>query len=379
MKIILAPDSFKESMTAIQAADALERGFREVFPDAEMVKLPMADGGEGTVQALVDAMDGKMMQAQVTGPLGHPVEASYGLIGGGKTAIIEMAAASGLHLVPPSQRNPLVTTTRGTGELLRHALDQGVQHIIVGIGGSATNDGGAGMVQALGVRLTDADGKELGAGGGELVHLAEIDTSGMDPRLREVRIEAACDVDNPLTGANGASVVFGPQKGATPAMVEVLDRGLARYATVLKRALGGTRIAELPGAGGAGGLAGGLAAFLGAELRPGVQLVLEAVRFAEQAQGADLVVTGEGRIDGQSIRGKTPVGVAEAARRLGIPVVVVAGTLGPGWEAVHDYGVDAVFSIVPGVVGLPEAIRNAEEYTYRTAAQIARLLRLARS
>jgi len=324
MKIVIAPDSFKESLSAFQAARAIEKGFRDVFPEAEYVLIPMADGGEGTVQSLVDATGGTVIEKRVTGPLGEPVDAFFGLLGDGKTAVIEMAAASGLHLVPNEKRNPLLTTTRGTGELIRAALDKGVEHLIIGVGGSATNDGGAGMIQALGGRLLDQKRQEIAPGGGHLSELAEIDLSSLDSRLKKVKIDVACDVDNPLTGPNGASAVFGPQKGATPEMVRQLDENLSRFADVVEQTLE-KPIRHVPGAGAAGGLGAGLLAFLDAELKRGVEIVLEAVQFQERVKDASLVITGEGRIDGQTISGKTPIGVAKAAKQYGIPVIGIAG------------------------------------------------------
>ncbi|AWO74406.1 glycerate kinase [Geobacillus thermoleovorans] len=359
MKIVIAPDSFKESLSALEVAEAVERGFRTVFPEGEYVKVPMADGGEGTVRSLVDATGGRIVETEVTGPLGEPVRAFFGLLGDGKTAVIEMAAASGLHLVPRDRRNPLVTTTRGTGELILAALDAGATHLIIGIGGSATNDGGAGMVQALGGRLLDEDGCDIGPGGGALADLHAIDLSGLDPRLGGVRIDVACDVDNPLTGPNGASAIFGPQKGATPDMVAVLDRNLAHYADVIRRDLG-KQVGDIPGAGAAGGLGAGLLAFLPAELKRGVEIVIETVQLAERVKDADLVITGEGRIDGQTVFGKTPIGVAKTAKQFGVPVI----------------GIAALFTIVPGVVPLEKALEQAEHYVTQTARHIASVYRL---
>ncbi|WP_409290814.1 glycerate kinase [Peribacillus sp. SCS-37] len=377
MKIVIAPDSFKESLTSLEAARAIETGFKSIFPDAEYCRLPMADGGEGTVQSLVDATGGRIEERTVTGPLGKPVKAFYGLSGDGQTAVIEMAAASGLHLVPPAERNPLVTTTRGTGELIAAALDTGVKHIIIGIGGSATNDGGAGMIQALGGRLLDAAGKEIGPGGGALRELDTIDLSGLDVRLQNVRIEAACDVDNPLTGRSGASAVFGPQKGASPEMVELLDQNLTHFADIAERALGKS-FRDTEGAGAAGGLGAGLLAFLQAELKKGVQIVLEAVRFEEAVKDADLVITGEGRIDSQTIHGKTPIGVAKAAKKYGVPVIAMAGSLSMDSEVVYEHGIDALFTIVPGITTLPDALEHAGEYIERTARSIAAAMKIAK-
>ncbi|MUG67834.1 MULTISPECIES: glycerate kinase [Paenibacillus] len=376
MKIVIAPDSFKESLSALEAAEAIEKGFRSVFPDADYYKMPMADGGEGTVRSLVDATGGTIMERVVTGPLGEPVQAFFGITGDGRTAIIEMAAASGLHLVPAERRNPLLTSTRGTGELIRFALEEGVEHMIIGIGGSATNDGGAGMVQALGGRLLDRSGREIGPGGGALSDLHEVDMSGLDARLAGVRIEVACDVDNPLTGPRGASAVFGPQKGATPDMVQLLDRNLSHFADVAEQALGKT-FREKEGAGAAGGLGAGLIAFLNADLRRGIDIVLNASRFEDIVRDADLVITGEGRIDRQTIYGKTPIGVAKAAKKYDVPVIGIAGSLSDDSAVVHDHGIDALFSIVPGVVTLPEAFESAAVNMERTARNIAASMKMS--
>ncbi|MEC1650276.1 glycerate kinase [Bacillus vallismortis] len=378
MKIIIAPDSFKESLSALEAADAIERGFKSVFPNADYRKLPMADGGEGTVQSLVDGTNGWIKEQVVTGPLGEPVEAFFGMMGDGKTAVIEMAAASGLHLVPVERRNPLVTTTRGTGELMAAALDAGAEHLIIGIGGSATNDGGAGMIQALGGRLLDESGREIGPGGGALSQLASLDISELDPRFENVKLEVACDVDNPLTGPKGAAAVFGPQKGATEDMVDVLDQNLAHFADVAEKALG-TASREIKGAGAAGGLGWSLLAFLDADLKRGIDIVLEAVDFEDEVQDADLVITGEGRIDSQTIYGKTPIGVAKAAKSYDVPVIGIAGSVSRDSDAVYQHGIDALFSIVPGAVPLEDAFEHAAEYMERTARDIAASIKLAKT
>ncbi|MBU8756164.1 glycerate kinase [Priestia megaterium] len=375
MKIVIAPDSFKESLTALHVCEALEKGIKTHFPNAEISKVPMADGGEGTVQSLVDATGGQIIQAKVTGPLGKEVEAFYGILGDGKTAVIEMAAASGLHQVPMDERNPLITTTRGTGELILKALDQKVKHIIIGIGGSATNDGGAGMAKALGAKLLNTNGAEIKEGGGSLNQLAAIDLTNFDSRLAEVKVEVACDVDNPLTGATGASAVFGPQKGATPDMVKQLDRNLAHYAAVIEKEMD-IHIQNVPGAGAAGGLGGGLLAFLSAELKPGVDIVIEATQLERYIKDANLVITGEGRIDGQTIYGKTPIGVAKTAKKHSVPVIAIAGSIGAGSEAVYEHGISALFSVVPGAVTLPEALEKAGENIERTAKNVASVIRL---
>ncbi len=377
MKIIIAPDSFKESLTAMEVANAIETGFKQVFADAQYIKLPMADGGEGTVQSLVDATQGEIVNCTVTGPLGEPVSGFYGLMGDGDTAIIEMAAASGLHLVPAAQRNPLVTTTYGTGELIKSVLDKGVKHIIVGIGGSATNDGGIGMAQALGIRLLDQQGNELGYGGGELDKLATIDMSGLDARLKDVRLEVACDVDNPLCGEKGASRVFGPQKGATPDMVAQLDANLSHYGDIIFQQLG-VDVKPMAGAGAAGGLGAALLGLLNAQLRPGIDIVMDAVKLTELVADADLVITGEGRIDSQTIHGKTPIGVARAAKQFNLPVIGIAGCLADDCGVVHDHEhpIDAVFAVVNRSVDLPTALAEAKQNIELTSRNIAASLGL---
>lgn len=375
MKIVIAPDSFKESLTALEAAEAMERGFKKVLPNAQYVKVPMADGGEGTVQSLVDATGGKIIFKKVTGPLGQPVDAFFGILGNKTTAVIEMAAASGLHLVPTEQRNPLLTTTRGTGELILAALDHGVSHIIIGLGGSATNDGGAGMAKALGVKLLDNEGMEIGEGGGSLCDIASIKIAELDSRLAHTKIDIACDVDNPLTGEKGASAIFGPQKGATPEMVARLDNNLSHYAAIIEQELG-KNINDVPGSGAAGGLGGGLLAFLSSRMKRGIDIVIEATGLSRIVEDANLVITGEGKIDGQTIFGKTPIGVARAAKKYGIPVVGIAGMVADDSEIVHDHGIDAVFSIVPGVISLADAFKHAEVFLEKTAMNIAAVFKM---
>lgn len=375
MKIVIAPDSYKESLSALEVATAIERGFREIFPEAVYVKLPVADGGEGTVEAMIAATQGRIVHVPVTGPLGERVEGFYGLSGDEQSAFIEMAAASGLELVVPSQRNPLKTTSWGTGELIRHALDSGVKHIIIGIGGSATNDGGAGMVQALGAKLLDDSGQPLGQGGGELGKLARIDLSGLDRRLTECRIEVACDVTNPLTGKDGASAVFGPQKGATPEMIVTLDNALAQYARVIARDLD-IDVLNLAGGGAAGGMGAALYAFCGAQLRQGIEIVTDALHLADQVADADLVITGEGRIDSQTIHGKVPVGVAKVAKRFNKPVIGIAGSLTADVGVVHDHGIDAVFSVIYTICSLEDALENASENVRMAARNIAAVLKV---
>ncbi|YCI82333.1 glycerate kinase [Enterobacteriaceae bacterium] len=375
MKIVIAPDSWKESLSALDVARAIEDGFREIFPTAEYVSLPVADGGEGTVEAMVAASGGRIINVTVRGPLGEPVAAFYGLSGDGKRAIIEMAAASGLERVPPASRNPRITTSWGTGELIRHALDYGVEHIIIGIGGSATNDGGAGMLQALGVRLLDRRGVSLQQGGAALAELARIDASGIDPRLAACRVEVACDVTNPLTGPDGASAVFGPQKGATPEMVQELDRALAHFATLIFRDLNKS-VSTLAGGGAAGGMGAALWAFCGGVLRPGCEIVTEALNLDTLVADASLVITGEGRIDSQTIHGKVPVGVARVAKRYGLPVIGIAGSLTRDVGVVHHHGIDAVFSVLYRICTLEEAMNGATANIRLTARNIAATLKV---
>ncbi|TBL80346.1 glycerate kinase [Paenibacillus thalictri] len=377
MKIVLAPDSYKGSLTAKQACDAMEEGILRAAPHAEIAKVPMADGGEGTVQSLIDATGGKLLTVEVTGPLGDKVKASYGILGDGETAVIEMAEASGLYLIAAENRNPLATTTYGTGELIRAALDQGCRKFIMGLGGSATNDGGAGMAQALGVRLLDAEGAELTPGGGALSRLERIDASGLDPRIAECAFTVACDVDNPLLGPAGASAVFGPQKGATPAMVAELDAALGHYAAALRRDLGAD-VAELAGAGAAGGLGAGVVAFLNAELRRGVDIVIAASNLEKHLTGATLVFSGEGQCDFQTERGKTPYGVAITAQKQGVPCFLIAGAVGQGIEVLYKSGVASVFSMVDKPMALEDAMSSAHRLLADAAERIMRVYLTAR-
>jgi len=360
LKIVIAPDSFKESLTALEVANAIEKGFKRVFPGASYVKVPVADGGEGTVQAMVDACGGDIIKLSVSGPLGDEVEAFYGMLGDGQTAVIEMAAASGLQLVPTEKRNPLLTSSFGTGELILDALNRGAKKTILGLGGSATNDGGAGMMTALGVRFFNNDGQAVSNGGRGLSEIAGIDISQLDSRLADIPFDVACDVDNLLCGDKGASAVFGPQKGATPEMVAQLDDSLDHYAKQLK-ALTGKDVRDIKGAGAAGGMGAAVLALLSARLRPGVEIVMETVGLAEKVAGASLVITGEGRIDSQTIHGKTPVGVARVAKAAGCRVIGIAGSLSDDHEIVYEHGFDAVFSIVPGPMDLQEALRTGAE------------------
>jgi glycerate kinase len=380
MKIVIAPDHYKESLAALDVAKQIEAGFREIYPDADYVMIPMADGGEGTVEAMVAATKGKRVEARVTGPLGRPVDAFYGLTGAAghgeaQIAVIEMAAASGLVLVAPAERDPMHTTTFGTGELIRAALDAGARRFLIGIGGSATNDGGAGMARALGASFLDKHGKELELGGGALRNLARIDVTKLDGRLRDCQIDVACDVDNVLTGPEGASAIFGPQKGATPEMVALLDSILAGYAERIQADLG-ISVLEVPGSGAAGGLGAGLMAFLGARLRPGVDIVTDALGLDGIVANADLVITGEGRIDGQTAHGKTAVGVARLAKRHGKPVIGIAGCLTKEAASVYPLGIDAIFSVLSRPCTPAEAFAEGAENIRVASRNVAAVLRL---
>lgn len=373
MKVVIAPDSFKESLSAREVAAAIAAGLREVFSDAEIRCIPMADGGEGTVDAMAAAMNGRVLRAVVTGPMGEAIAASFAITANGKTAILEIAAASGLELVPLAKRDPLLATSYGTGELILAALEAGVRHCIIGIGGSATVDGGAGMLQALGATLRDGDGHVIEArGGASLARVRRIDLSKIDKRIAACNIEVACDVDNPLLGENGAAAVFGPQKGATVEMIVELERNLTRFAEALRVATG-IDVATIPGGGAAGGLGAAFVACLGATLRPGVALIAELVGLEDALQDADLVVTGEGRIDGQTARGKTPVGVAALAKRYGKPVIALAGSVGANVGEVYRHGIDAVFSIQQRPCSREEAFANAAGDLQATARNVARL------
>ena len=372
MKIVIAPDGFKGNLSALQVARAIDKGIRRVVPDALTTLKPMADGGEGTVQAMVDATGGKVMTTEVTDPLGGRVSAHWGLLSDKVTGVIEMASASGLPLVPPEKRNPLLTTTYGTGELILAALESGCRKLIIGIGGSATNDGGAGMAQALGARLLDSTGAELPFGGAALANLEHIDVTNLDSRLADCEVLIASDVSNPLCGAHGASAVYGPQKGATPEMVTHLDAALAHYADVIQRDLG-IKVKDVPGAGAAGGLGAGLIVFLKAELIPGIDIVIQATNLVEHLKDADLVFTGEGRIDSQTARGKVPTGVAKRAKEFGLPVIAIAGEILDDYHIVYEHGIDAVLSIAPGPISLSQSMAEAEKLITDTAERATRL------
>jgi glycerate 2-kinase len=375
VNILVAPDSFKGSLTALEAADAMVQGIREVIPEAEIASLPLADGGEGTVEALVTATRGRMIPATVTGPLGDPVEAVYGVLGDDVTGVVEMAQAAGLTLLSEKERNPLLTTTRGVGELMLAALDAGCTKLIVGLGGSATNDGGAGMAQALGARLLGADGRDLRPGAAHLMSLARIDTSSLDPRLARVTVSAASDVTNPLCGPEGASAVYGPQKGASPQIVGMLDKALAHYAEIIARDLG-KEVSELPGAGAAGGLGAGLVAFCDAKIRSGANLVLEMFEFDTLLESADVVFTGEGRIDAQTAFGKAISVVALLAEKHGVPVVAFTGSLQVETRALARRGVAGVVPITSSPMTEAEAIAGAGELLQTAVERTVRLLQL---
>ena len=378
MKIVVAPDSFKGSVSALEAACAIEQGLRRVFPDAVIDKIPMADGGEGTVQSLVDVTGGHLQTQRVLDPLGNEVDAQFGILSDSETAVIEMAAASGLTLVPTDKRNPLRTTTYGTGQLIHTALEAGCRRLIIGIGGSSTNDGGAGMAEALGVRLLDTNGKQIPYGGEGLGQLASIDMTGLHPAVAETETVVACDVNNPLTGPDGASQVYGPQKGATPEMIETLDTHLAHFDEVLTQTLGKS-FNDIPGAGAAGGLGAGLMAFLNAELRLGVDIMIDAVNLRERMKGAAIVFTGEGQLDFQTAFGKTPVGVAKVAKADNIPVIAIAGGIAEGAEAIYEAGIDAMLGIVQEPMELAVAVANTSRLIADTAEQAARLIKIGQS
>ncbi|EGR2467894.1 glycerate kinase [Vibrio cholerae] len=372
MKVVIAPDSFKESLTAKQVCDAIQAGLARVWHDAKFVAIPVADGGEGTVQSLVDATQGRLVEVKVMGPQGKRVEAFYGMLGDNQTAVIEMAAASGLHHVPVAQRDPKLTTSFGTGELIRHALDQGVTKLIIGLGGSATNDGGVGMLAALGARFTNADGDPIQLTGGGLRELTHINLQDFDPRLQHCDILVACDVNNPLCGDKGASAVFGPQKGATPEDVQLLDGALRQFGLLTEKVTG-KMVLESAGAGAAGGMGAALLAYTQARLRPGIEIVLETVQLAYQVSDADLVITGEGRIDSQTVHGKTPMGVAKVAKRFDVPVLALCGCTGDNYQAVYQCGIDAVFAAVPRAMLLEDALKESDFNLADLAENVARL------
>ncbi len=375
MKIVIAPQAFKGSISALDAAEAMRKGILAVFPDADVTLVPVADGGDGTLETLVEGSGGEIREAEVTGPLGERRTAEWGAMGDGVTAVIEMARTSGLALAPLDRRDPLNATTYGLGEIVGAALDDGFRRFIMGIGGSATNDAGAGMAQALGARLLDDAGNELPRGGAALANLSRIDMTGIDPRVAESSFLVACDVSNPLTGPEGASAIYGPQKGATPEMVQTLDTALLRFSEIARQDIG-AEVNDLRGAGAAGGLGGGMVAFLDAELRAGVDIILDTVGLEEALEGADLVLTGEGALDYQTVYSKAPIGVAERARRRGIPVIAIAGTLGDRYRLVHERGIEAAVSITNAPMSLEEASARSAELIADAAEQAARMMKV---
>ena len=371
MKIIIAPDSFKGSMTAMEAAEAIGKGVKKAARDAEMLLVPVADGGEGTMDSLVAATGGRKAYVTVTGPLLEPVQAAYGILGDGETCVIEMASASGICLVEREKLNPLEATTYGTGELIKSALDDGLRKFILAIGGSATNDGGIGMLQALGLKVTVSSGKEAGLGAAAIGEITDFDESGFDPRIKDCEFLIASDVDNPLVGLRGASRVFGPQKGATAEMVELLDGYLSRWADLVERKKG-IRLHDRPGAGAAGGIGGAFQAFFPSVTKRGIDIVIEYTRLAEKMAGADCVFTGEGQIDFQTASGKTPMGVAQEAKKKGVPVFALAGSVGGGIEELYPCGITSVHSIINAPLALEEAIRNGPVLLEQAAEQVMR-------
>ena len=374
MKVVIAPQAFKGSISALEVAKAIDEGVRRVLSETETVLVPVADGGDGTLETLVESSGGEIRASEVTGPLGDKVVAQWGAMGDGRTAVIEMARTSGLALIGVDERDPLVATTYGLGEAISNALDAGFRRFIIGIGGSATNDAGAGMAQALGARLLDKDGRDLPFGGAALARLDTIDMSGFDDRARESEFSVACDVNNPLTGPEGASAVYGPQKGATPEMVADLDAALLHLADVARRDLG-VEINDVPGAGAAGGLGGGLIAFLSGTLRTGVDIVLDTVGLDRLLDGADLVITGEGQMDFQTVYDKAPIGVARRAKAKGIPVVAISGSLGERFTDVHQHGIDAASAITLAPMTLDEASRRAAELIASATEQALRFMK----
>lgn len=368
-RVVIAPQSFKGSADAVAVAAAIARGFRRVLPDAQVDELPLADGGEGTVHALVRATKGSIRTSRVHDPLLREIDAEWGILGDGKTAVVEMAAASGLPLLRESERDPRITSTRGTGELILEAAASGAHRIVIGIGGSATNDGGAGMARALGYRFLDRDGQDLPDGGAALRQLHHLEGQ-TDPRLIRPAIEVACDVRNPLLGPEGASAIYGPQKGATPAMIAELDAALATYADVIEGFVG-RNVRDVPGAGAAGGLGAGLLAFLDARLRSGAELVLDATKFASRIAGADLVITGEGRVDAQSAYGKLTQAVTQAARAAGVRAAMVVGGTAPGYEALLRQGVELIEVSTPPGMPLADAMQNAAPLIEEAAVRLA--------
>ncbi|MXZ33673.1 MAG: glycerate kinase [Acidobacteria bacterium] len=374
MRILVAPNAFKESLSAVDAAAAISRGLLKVLPNSRITQLPIADGGDGTLEAVVEGTHGKIFRARVLDPLGKKIFAHYGLTGDGKTAVIEMSRASGLALVPTSQRNPMRCTSYGTGQLIKAALKRGVHDIILGIGGSATVDGGIGALQALGVEFLDRRGRPVGWGGNGLKSIARIDMDRINPLLKRARILVACDVDNPLVGPRGSAAVFGPQKGATPGMVRKLDERLGRLGKLIQQTTG-RDVSQVAGSGAAGGIAGGFMGLLGARLSPGSDLVFDLLQVEEQVKKADLIFTGEGQIDYQTPFGKGPGMLAKIARENGVPVIGIAGSVAGDVGGLYDQGFTALFSIVASPLTIEAAIQNADRLLEAQSEQVARLLR----
>lgn len=372
MKIVIAPDSYKGSLSAKEVGLAIERGVKRAKNESVTVVVPMADGGEGTMDCLIDATDGRFMEVIAKNPLGRDIKSGIGILGDGITCVIEMAMSSGLYLIEEHERNPLYTTTYGFGQLIEAGLDHGCRHFILGLGGSATNDGGAGMLQALGADLLGQDGQPLGFGGGELGKIAEIRLEGLDPRIAESEFIIACDVNNPFVGPSGASAVFGPQKGATPEMVLQLDQNLKHFADLIERTKG-IAIHDIPGTGAAGGLSGGILAFMDGQLESGISIVTRMTDLESAILDADLVITGEGQVDFQTARGKTPCGVAHVARKHQVPVIVLAGSIGQGIESLYEHGVSAVISILNRPMPLDEAVELTETLLEQAAEQVVRI------
>ncbi len=375
MRIVIVPDSFKECLSATQVAEAIASGIQKVAPEKVIICLPVGDGGEGTVEAIVTATGGKIVPTPSVDALNRPIQSFYGILGDGKTALIEMAAASGIELIAPEERNPLITSTYGTGLLLKAAMDDGFTNIILAIGGSATNDGGAGMAQALGFDLQDKNGEPIAQGGGSLADLYSIDSSHVHPLLSTVKITVACDVRNPLLGISGASLVYGPQKGATPEMVKTLEINMTHFAILLQQEFG-VNFAEIPGSGAAGGLGSGLLAFCNAEMVSGFELFSQLTHLEEQIGQASLIFTGEGKIDEQTAFGKTISGVAKLAKKYEVPVIALAGKLEGSFEKLHNQGVTSIFSIADRPMSMEESKNRAAKLLAGTTEQIMRMLKI---
>tara|TARA_Y100000588_G_scaffold75854_2_gene79098 strand:- start:6278 stop:7420 length:1143 start_codon:yes stop_codon:yes gene_type:complete len=378
MNIIIAPQTFKGSISALNVAKAMESGVLKVIPNANITLVPVADGGDGTLETLVETSNGDIRTIEVTGPMGDRIEAQWGAMGDGKTAVIEMARTSGLALVPEQNMNPLISTTFGLGETIKHALDSGFRKFIIGIGGSATNDAGAGMAQALGIHFLDANGKELSFGGAALSKLDQIDLKSLDARALQSEFLVACDVSNPLTGPEGASAIYGPQKGASPEMVDQLDSALRNFGNIISRDID-IDVDKIPGSGAAGGLGAGLTALLGATLRKGVDIVLDSVNLDSHLKDADLVITGEGQMDYQTIYAKAPIGVAERSSLYGVPVIAISGSLGENYQVVHKHGISAVGAITTSPMTLSDASENASSLISSSVEQALRFMKTGAS